>query len=186
VTVSAYLLGSVAGGAAVGAAAGAVGAVLRAVAPAGPAPLWIAGSAVLAGAVLDGALATALVPASALPGPRRQVNEEWLGRYRGWVYGAGFGFQLGLGVATIVATAAVYSLLVVAALTGSPAAGAILGATFGLLRAVPVAAAGRVRSPDTVLRIDAGLRRWQPSAARLATLAQVAAAALLILTAFAR
>jgi hypothetical protein len=114
------------------------------------------------------------------------VNEEWLGRYRGWVYGAGFGFQLGLGVATIVATAAVYSLLVVAALTGSPAAGAILGATFGLLRAVPVAAAGRVRSPDTVLRVDAGLRRWQPSAARLATLAQVAAAALLILTAFAR
>jgi hypothetical protein len=37
-----------------------------------------------------------------------------------------------------------------------------------------------VRSPDTLLRVDAGLRRWQPRAAGLATLAQAALGVLLI------
>jgi len=73
-TVSAYTAGSVAGGAIAGAAAGAVGAVLTSVAPLGAAVPWIAGAAVMAGAAVDGALATRLVPAGALPGPRRQVN----------------------------------------------------------------------------------------------------------------
>jgi hypothetical protein len=148
--------------------------------------LWVAGVALLAGAGVDGALATRLVPAGALPGPRRQVNEEWLGRYRGWVTGIGFGFQLGLGVVTIVTTAAVYSLLVVAALSGSPATGAVIGAAFGLVRALPILAVGRVRSSDAVLRVDARLRRWQPFSTRLAPLAQVAAAGLLLAAAMAR
>jgi hypothetical protein len=182
-TVTAYTAGSVAGGALAGAAAGAAGAALAAIAPPGAAVLWAAGAAVLAGAALDGAIATRLVPATAVPGPRRQVNEEWLGRYRGWVTGIGFGFQLGLGVVTIVTTAAVYSALVLAALSGSPVTGAVIGATFGLARAAPVLAAGRVRSPDALLLVDARLRRWQPSSARIATLAQVAAAAMLIATA---
>src|SRR5690348_10280665 len=175
-TVAAYTAESLAGGAIAGAEAGAVGAVLTSVAPLGAAVPWIAGAAVMAGAAVDGALATRLVPASALPGPRRQVNEEWLGRYRGWVTGIGFGFQLGLGVVTIVTTAAVYSLLVVAALSGSPATGAVIGAAFGLARALPILAVGRVRTSDAVLRVDARLRRWQSPSARLAPLAQVAAA----------
>jgi sulfite exporter TauE/SafE len=186
VTVSAYALGSAGGGAIAGGAAGAVGAALSAVAPAGPSVLWVAAAAVLAGAAVDGALAAHLAPSSVLPGPRRQVNEDWLGRYRGWVTGVGFGFQLGLGVATIVTTAAVYSLLLVAVLSGSPLTGAVIGATFGLARAVPVLAVGRVRSPDAVLLVDARLRRWQPASARLAAIAQVAAAALLISAAAAR
>ena len=41
--------------------------------------------------------------------PRRQVNDDWLCRYRGWVYGLGFGFQLGLGFATVVSTGALYA-----------------------------------------------------------------------------
>ena len=28
---------------------------------------------------------------------RRQVNEDWLPRYRGWLYGVGFGWQVGVG-----------------------------------------------------------------------------------------
>jgi sulfite exporter TauE/SafE len=187
VTVSAYALASAGGGAIAGAAAGAVGAALSAVAPpGGPSVLWVAAATVLAGAAVDGALAAHLVPSSVLLGPRRQVNEDWLGRYRGWVTGVGFGFQLGLGVATIVTTAAVYSLLVVAVLSGSPVTGAVIGATFGLARAVPVLAVGRVRSPDAVLLVDARLRRWEPASARLAAIAQVAAAALLISAAAAR
>ena len=36
----------------------------------------------------------------ALPSVQRQVNEDWLVEFRGWVYGFGFGAQLGAGVAT--------------------------------------------------------------------------------------
>jgi hypothetical protein len=186
VTVGAYVTGSAAGGAVAGAAAGTLGAVLRTVAVPGSGLLWIAAAGALAGAVADGAVAAAVLPTGRLPGPRRQVNEEWLGRYRGWVYGVGFGFQLGLGVATIVSTAAVYSLLFVAALSGSPAAGAVIGATFGVARAGPVLASKRVLSRDAVLRVDARLRRWQPPAARIAALAQATTAALLISLAVAR
>jgi hypothetical protein len=34
---------------------------------------------------------------SGCPSWQRQVDERWLTTYRGWVYGAGFGFQLGAG-----------------------------------------------------------------------------------------
>ena len=40
-----------------------------------------------------------------VPGPRRQVDERWLDRYRGWVYGVGYGSQLGLGIVTVVIVA---------------------------------------------------------------------------------
>ena len=30
-----------------------------------------------------------------LPSHTRQVNEAWLDEYRGWVYGGGFGWQIG-------------------------------------------------------------------------------------------
>lgn len=55
----------------------------------------LAALAGLAGLALDLGLG-----ALRLPGPARQVDEDWLARYRGWVYGAGFGTQLGLGVVT--------------------------------------------------------------------------------------
>ena len=59
-----------------------------------------------------------------LPTVHRQVNEEWMVRYRGWVYGAGFGFQLGLGVVTIVTTSAIYATLAAELLSGGVASGA--------------------------------------------------------------
>ena len=48
---------------------------------------------------------------------RRQVDETWLGRYRGWVVGGGFGVQLGFGLVTIVSSASVYAALLLAVLT---------------------------------------------------------------------
>ena len=95
-TVTAYVVGSALGGAAAGAAAGALGGMVQRAAPAGAGLLWFAAAAALTGAAVDAALAAAALPWKRLPGPRRQVNEEWLTRYRGWVYGAGFGVQLGL------------------------------------------------------------------------------------------
>lgn len=88
------------------------------------------------------------------PGPHRQVNEDWLHRYRGWVVGLGFGVQLGLGVTTIVTTAALYSALAVAALV-SPTITLIAGISFGVGRAVPLLAVRRAVDPVTLRRIVA-------------------------------
>jgi hypothetical protein len=95
------------------------------------------------------------------PGPHRQVNEDWLHRYRGWVVGFGFGIQLGLGVTTIVTTAAMYSALAVAALV-SPGIALLAGLSFGLGRAVPLLSVRRAVDPITLRRIvarAAGLAR---------------------------
>ncbi len=89
-----------------------------------------------------------------LPTTRRQVNEDWLPRYRSWVYGLGFGFQLGLGVVTIVTTAAIYLAVVLAAAgaaaSGTVATGIAVGATFGLVRALPILRVARVRDPGSL------------------------------------
>ena len=37
----------------------------------------------------------------------RQVDDDWLSAYRPWVYGVGFGWQIGAGVTTYTMTAAV-------------------------------------------------------------------------------
>jgi sulfite exporter TauE/SafE len=143
VTTTAYAVASVAAGALLGAVLGLVPA------PGGRAPLVVLAVICVAAAALD------LRP-TLLPTVRRQVNEDWLHTYRGWVYGAGFGAQLGLGVVTIVTTAAVYATLAAAALSGSPWAGAAIGAVFGLVRALPALLTWRV---TTVARLAALSRR---------------------------
>ena len=63
------------------------------------------------------------LPASAgsgFPIHRRQVNERWLDQYRSWVYGSGFGWQIGNGLSTYITTAAVYLMVVLGALTAAP------------------------------------------------------------------
>ncbi len=60
-----------------------------------------------------------------IPTIHRQVNEDWLSMYRSWVYGGGFGFQLGLGVVTIVTTTAVYAMIALAILSAQPLTGAV-------------------------------------------------------------
>ena len=150
VTVSAYVLGSTLAATLLGAALGGLGALL----PVSP-PV----TAVAVVALCALALAFDLhVGGLRLPTVHRQVDKDWLDRYRGWVVGVGFGVQLGLGVVTIVTTAAVYLTLALALLTGSPAAGAAVGATFGLVRALVILAVARVRGPD---ELRAALRRMQ-------------------------
>ena len=152
VTVTAFTLAAVAAGAAAGAVLGALGAM---------AGLDAGLRLGLLGAVVAAAILVDVVPGLHVPGPRRQVNEEWLQRYRGWVYGAGFGLQLGLGVTTIVATAAVYATAAAAALAGSAAAGAAVGAAFGAARAATLLAAGRVREPRALAVLDGRLHAWE-------------------------
>ena len=109
--------------------------------------------------------------------------EDWLARYRGWVYGGAFGVQLGLGVVTVVNLSAVYTALGAELLAGSAAAGALIGGTFGLLRALPLVGTARVRAPDDLRDVDARLRAWDAPARRLAVAAEAAVAAVLVVAA---
>ncbi len=150
VTVTAFLIGATAAAAVAGAALGALGSVALPARPRLPVLLAAIGVAI----VLDG------LPLG-VPGPRRQVDERWLDRYRGWVYGAGYGAQLGLGVTTIVSSAATYVTLVAAFLTMSAPAGAVVLGCFGAVRGLtPLAAAG-VRSQRQLLEFHRALARWR-------------------------
>jgi hypothetical protein len=97
------------------------------------------------------------------------------------VYGVGFGFQLGLGVVTVVTTSAVYLVFAAAALSGSPAAGALIGATFGVVRWLSVLPGRWVRRSADLVRMDGRLRRWEPAARHVTLGGQVAAGVLLAL-----
>jgi hypothetical protein len=179
VTMAAFVVGSAAGGAALGTALGSLGAVARTgIAWWTPTvSLVVLGTVALAGAALD----ARLVPVP-MPTVRRQVDERWLQRYRGWVYGLGFGLQLGMGVVTIVTTATVYAAFAAALLSGSTLRGAVIGGTFGVLRAATSFSVARVRRPEQVVRIDALLRRFDGSS-RGATVALEAGLAVTALAA---
>jgi hypothetical protein len=95
-----------------------------------------------------------------VPTVHRQVNEDWLNRYRGWVYGLGFGLQLGIGFSTVVIISAVYGAFAAAFLSGSAAAGFLIGFAFGLVRAGTILFVATVRRGEQLVGIDARLRRW--------------------------
>jgi hypothetical protein len=153
VTVGAFLIAATTAGVIAGAVLGALGSFAL------PAHPWSAVLPVAIGAaiVIDG------LP-RAVPGPRRQVDERWLAEYRGWVYGAGYGAQLGLGVTTVVSSAATYVALLAAVLTARASAGAIVLGCYGAVRGLtPLAAAG-VRSQRRLLEFHRGLARWRAPA----------------------
>jgi len=159
-TATAFAVAATLAGAAVGAAAGAVG---QALLPPDD-ERWRALAVALAVAV---AVAADLqVGGLRTPTVRRQVNEDWMHEYRGWVYGAGFGAQLGAGVVTIVTTASIYAMLVAAALTRSAAVGAAVVGAFGALRAAPLAAAARVHTTGQLVELHRRFAALRPRALR--------------------
>ena len=81
-----------------------------------------------------------------VPG-RRQVDERWLTSYRGWVYGLGFGAQLGFGLVTVINSALLFAMILAGVLAG-PVAAVAIGVVHGATRAVLALANGRVRSVD--------------------------------------
>jgi hypothetical protein len=176
VTAGAYLTGSVAGGAALGWLLGLAG--LAATTVAGPHPALLFGLA--AAACLAGPAADLGLGGLRLPGPRRQVNEDWLNELRGWVVGLGWGAQLGTGVVTIVTSSTIYLAFGLALLSGSPAGGAAIGAAFGLARAVPLLAMAGVATPARLAAVHDRLDRLAPLAARVAAWLPVPAAAALL------
>jgi hypothetical protein len=162
VTVAAYVAGTVLAATALGGVLGWTGGELRL-----PAPAMATGSVVALVSVV-GLAFDLRVGGLSLPTVHRQVDEEWLDEYRGWVYGAGFGVQLGLGVVTVVNSFTVYLTLILAALSGSAAAGAAIGATFGAVRGVTILASADVRDPDRLRRLHRRLAAWGPASKGLA------------------
>lgn len=172
VTFAFYLVGSVAGGLAIGSLAGLAGAAAHALVD------WSTTHAA-AGAVVVCLVALVLdlhVAGLGVPTIRRQVNEDWLGEFRGWLYGVGFGFQLGLGVVTIVTSAAVYAALALAFLTASLPAGALVGGAFGLARALPMVGVARVHEPRELGRRLRRAQGWAGAARGVAAASLVVVA----------
>jgi hypothetical protein len=96
-----------------------------------------------------------------LPVHHRQVNEVWLTTFRPWVYAGGFGLQIGSGLATYITTAAVYLLLVLAALTASPAIAVALATGFGLGRGLAVLLARRITSIEQLHSFHRRFEQWR-------------------------
>lgn len=182
ITVTAFVLSAAAAGAAVGAALGWFGGALIGDGGGGPdGPLGgglrgeLSGAArvaLLAAGLLMAALVDARLRGRVPLGLHRQVNDRWLYGYRGWVYGAGFGAQLGAGFATVVPTAALHAAALAAFLTGAPANGAAILGLFGLARGASPLLAARVRRPEQLVAFHRRLRAGEPVVSRLAPAAQ--------------
>jgi hypothetical protein len=179
VTVLFFVAGSAAAGLALGGLLGLAGAAAGVARVGMGERVFVLVAATVAGVALEaGAFGLKL------PGPRRQVNEEWLDVYRGWVYGFGFGFQLGLGVVTVVTTSAVYASLVGAFLVASPGRSAVIVATFALARAATLLSVARVRRPEQLVAMGRRLTRldgWSRGAGQAAQVVAALVAALAVL-----
>lgn len=153
ITFTALLLGCVTAGIVTGGGLGAIGG-------------WVLGPPATTSALVLAAFTAAVVALESgrlpwgLPTTRRQVNADWLDRYRGVVYGFGFGAQLGTGVATIVTSAGVLACLLAALLSGSVLVGAVLGGTLGLIRGLSALPGAMVRTPADFGRIQRALYAW--------------------------
>jgi hypothetical protein len=141
---------------------------------------WFVGGAVIGGAMLGGFMALLALAVSAVgltatvaagiaavvaiagaasdghvfgfgpPFLKRQVNEDWLGLYRSWLYGLGFGWQIGTGITTYMMTTAVLVTVALGALTASPLVALGLGILFGFARGIAVLLGARITSPATL------------------------------------
>jgi hypothetical protein len=132
-TAAWFVVGAVLGGLTLGVAAAIAAAATHAVGLGATAALLLIVGAAFLTAALD-----SRVFAVAPPFVRRQVNEDWLANYRPWVYGGGFGWQIGVGVSTYVMTAAVFLMIAIGALSANPATAIAIGLAFGLVRGLAV------------------------------------------------
>jgi hypothetical protein len=166
-TVIAFVLACVAGAALVGAVLGLSGRLLG-----GP-PGGRTGLEILLGALALGLILELGPGPLKLPTTRRQVNEEWLGRYRGWVTGAGFGGQLGVGVVTVVNSSLLYVAQLAALLSSTVTLGVVIAGCFGVSRAATLLVTAGVDSPERLFALHRRLVGWRGVARGLTLAGQV-------------
>lgn len=166
-TAGAHIVGSTIGGATLGVLAGA--------AAWGSALVWSVespGRALLLGIAAGVALIVeATGRNSRLPTRHHQVNENWIQTYRGWVYGGGFGIELGFGLSTIITTALVHVMVLAMVLTGAPVLSVIIGATFGFVRGATILAARSVVDPTRLRQFHRRLDGARDRSLRIGSLA---------------
>ncbi len=166
-----FLAGAIVGGLSIGAIA-AAGAGLLALADLSIETRWAIGAVA--------AIATASIDLGVfgieLPIFKRQVNDAWLRRYRSWVYGAGFGWQIGFGVATYIMTAGVFLTIALAVIGASPLVAVAIGATFGLVRGSAVYLGRSATTPAALGAVHARLDAFGPTARIAALVVQLVAA----------
>lgn len=176
ITVVAFTVGSILGGLAVGGVLGTLGAVV----PTGTATTRLV---VVVIAMLAAVVADAVGPPP--PGLQRQVDRTWMTRYRGWVYGLGYGLQLGTGITTYVTSWTTWLLLVTMVVLGATTPAAVIGAVFGLVRAISLWTTAGVTTPAQLRARHRRLVAAHPAVRRagavlMAGLAVVAAATVVL------
>lgn len=144
-TAAWFVAGAVGGGVTLG-----CGAALLAAGWAAVVPSVAVTSGVITAVALVAAAGDAGLTSVRFPLFRRQVNERWLEQYRPWFYGAGFGWQVGVGLATYIMTACVFLTVAVAVLTGQPGAALLICTSFGVARGLTVLLTRRLHSPQAL------------------------------------
>jgi hypothetical protein len=161
-TVAWFVVGATLGGATLGVPVALAAAGIGALDLAPEVALGLAGVAAAVCAASDAQLG-----GFRLPGHRRQVDDTWLDTYRSWVYGGGFGWQIGVGLATFIVTAAVYLTMVLAALTGSPVVAFAICLLFGFTRGLAVLISRTATSPERLGRLHQRFDALAPVSRRL-------------------
>jgi hypothetical protein len=170
-TATWFVAGGLAGGATLGLLMAALALGVRA---ASPSTAVLATLAAVAG--LLAAASDARLGGFHLPFHSRQVNERWLDQFRPWVYGAGFGWQIGAGLVTYIKTAALYLMIVLAALTASPGTALAVGALFGLVRGLAVLLGRGITSTATLAAFHRRFTAAGPVVLRVVVACELAAA----------
>jgi hypothetical protein len=171
VTARWFLVGGIVGGLTLGALAAGAAALLALVDLSDQARWGMAAVVAVATASIDLGVAGIELPIF-----KRQVNDAWLRRYRSWVYGAGFGWQIGFGVATYIMTAGVFLTIALAVLGASPAVALAIGGTFGLVRGSAVYLGRSATTPAALGAVHARLDALGPTARLAALVVQLLAA----------
>lgn len=152
VTVVSFTVGSLAGGALVGLVLGTVGLLV----PLTP----VAALAVLAVGALAAVVAD--LAGTTPPSLRRQVDRTWMTSFRGWVYGVGYGLQLGTGVLTYVSSWATWLMVVAMLLAPDLRLAVALGLLHGLVRGLSVWSTAGLRDPSALRAHHQRLHRAYP------------------------
>jgi len=160
-SVAWFVLGATLGGATLGAATAVLAAGVAALDLSGEARVGIA--AVLAAVTVASDLA---LGGFRLPSHTRQVNETWLDQFRSWVYAGGFGWQIGVGLATYVTTSAVYLMIGLAALTASPLVALAVVTGFGFVRGLAILLGVGLTTPEKMMALHRRLDELLPAAQR--------------------
>ena len=173
-TAAWFVFGAVAGGATLGAAMALLALGIHEL---HLSPTMIGATAF--GAALLAAASDAGIGGMRLPIHRRQVNERWLDQYRPWVYGSGFGWQIGTGLSTYITTAAVYLMVVLGALTTVPLVALAVGTGFGLVRGLAVLMTRHLTDPAGLRSFHRRFADAGPLAGRVAIAVEVTSAVVL-------